>query len=155
MKTKDENKHHVINLILYLQKYKDIKVRFIRCDNSGENKDIQQEIIQIPKIKVQFKFKAPDTPQQNGKIDRKLATLYGVRATLNEAEFYMASSPRHVACCALLIIKLDNALISSDVHLSPYELFHDYNPAWLPHLHSFGEIEIVKNQRSEVFLPSI
>jgi hypothetical protein len=73
---------------LDLQKDKNITVNFIRCDNSEENKDIQQAIILIPKIKVKFEFTAPDTPQQNGKIERKFATLYGkVRATLNEAEF--------------------------------------------------------------------
>jgi hypothetical protein len=138
MKTKDESKHHVINLILDLQKDKNIKVKFICCDNSGANKDIQQEIIQIPKTRVQLEFTAPDTPPQSGKIERKSATLYGkVRATLNEAEFTWALC-RGRAYCALLITKLDNSLIHSDVHLSPYELFHDYNPAWLPHLQSFG-----------------
>jgi hypothetical protein len=51
MKTKDETKNHVINLILDLQKDKTITVNFIRCDNSGENKDIQQAIIPIPRLK--------------------------------------------------------------------------------------------------------
>jgi hypothetical protein len=41
MKTKDETKNHVITLVLDLQKDKNITVNFIRCDNSGENKDIQ------------------------------------------------------------------------------------------------------------------
>jgi hypothetical protein len=77
MKTNNETKHHVINLFLDLQKDKNIKVKFIRCDNSGENKDIQQGIIQIPNIRVELEFTAPDTPQQNGKFS----------ATLNEAEF--------------------------------------------------------------------
>jgi hypothetical protein len=45
--------------------------------------------------------------------------------------------------CAILMTKLDNALSRSDVHLSPYEIFYDYNPAWFPHLHSFGEMAIV------------
>jgi hypothetical protein len=76
MKTKDETIHHVINLILDLQKDRNIKVKFIRCNNSGENRDIQQEIIQIPKIREQFEFTAPDTPQQNGKIER----LYMVKS---------------------------------------------------------------------------
>jgi hypothetical protein len=124
MKTKDETKHHVITLILDLQKDKNIKVKFICCDNSGENRDIQQEIIQIPKIRVQFEFTAPDTPQQHGKIERKFATLYGkFRATLNESEFTWPFRRGMWAYCALLITKLDNALIRSDVHLSPYELF--------------------------------
>jgi hypothetical protein len=50
------------------------------------------------------------------------------------------------AYCALLITKLDNA-IRPDIHLSPDELFYDYNPAWLPHLHSFGEMAIVKKPK--------
>jgi hypothetical protein len=68
MKTKDEIKHSVINLILDLQKEKNITGKLIQCDNSRANKDIQQAIIEIPKIKVKFEFTAPDTPQQNGKI---------------------------------------------------------------------------------------
>jgi hypothetical protein len=148
MKTKDETKHHVITLILDLQKDKNITVNFIRCDHSGETKYIQQAIIPIPKIKVKFEFTAPDTPQQNGKIERKFATMYGkVRATLNEAEFTWPLRRSMWAYCALLITKMDNALIHSDVHLSPYELFYNYNPAWPPHLHSFGEIAIAKKPK--------
>jgi transposase InsO family protein len=87
MKTKDETKHHVINLILDLPKDKNIKIKFICCDNSREYEDIQQEIIQIPKIKIQFVFTAPDTPQQNGNIECNFRTLYGkVCSTLNEAK---------------------------------------------------------------------
>jgi hypothetical protein len=135
MKTKDETKHYVINLILDLQKDKNITVNFIRCDNSGENKDIQQAMIPIPKIKVKFEFTAPDTPKQNGKIERKFATLNGkVRATLNEAEFTWPLRRGMWAYCALLITKPDNALIRSDVHLSPYELFYD-QPGSLIYIH--------------------
>jgi hypothetical protein len=62
MKTKDETKHNVINLILDLHKDVNINVKFISCDNSGEDKAIQQAIIQVPKIKVQLEFTAHDTP---------------------------------------------------------------------------------------------
>jgi transposase InsO family protein len=35
-----------------------------------------------------FEYTAPGTPQQNGKIERKFATLYGMnRAMLNAAKF--------------------------------------------------------------------
>jgi hypothetical protein len=109
MKTKDETKHHVINLILDLQKDKNIKVKFICYDNSGENRDIQQEIIQIPKIRVQFEFTAPETPLKNGKIEPNFATLYGkVRATLNEAEFTWPLCRGMWAYCELLVTKLDS-----------------------------------------------
>jgi hypothetical protein len=148
MKTKDETKHHVIYLFLDLQRYKNIKIKFIRCDNSGENKDIHQEIIQIPKIIVQFEFTAPDPPQQNGKFERKFETLYGkFHTNLNEAKFTWPLCRGIWACCALLITKLDKALICSDVHLPPYELFYEYNPAWLPYLKLFGDMAIIKNPK--------
>jgi hypothetical protein len=51
------------------------------------------------------------------------------------------------AYCALLIAKRDNALIRPDIHLSPYELFNDCDPAWLPNLYSFGEMAIVKETK--------
>jgi hypothetical protein len=51
------------------------------------------------------------------------------------------------AYCALIFTKLDDALIPSDVNLSPSELFYDYNPAWLPHLQSFGENAIVNKPK--------
>jgi hypothetical protein len=40
-----------------------------------------------PKLVCQFEFTAPDSPQQNGKVERKFATLYGrVQAMINDAE---------------------------------------------------------------------
>jgi hypothetical protein len=72
MKTIDATNQHLINLIIDLQEDKNIQVKYIRCDNLGENKDTQQEIIKLPNNKVQFEFTAPDTPQQNVKIGRSL-----------------------------------------------------------------------------------
>jgi transposase InsO family protein len=35
-------------------------------------------------LNIEFEFTAPNTPQQNGKIERKFATVYGkMRAMLN------------------------------------------------------------------------
>jgi hypothetical protein len=77
LKSKDESKHKLLSLILDLQKDKDIKFQCIPCGSSGENRDIQQAIIEIPKIKANIEYTAPDTPQQNGKIEHKFATIYG------------------------------------------------------------------------------
>jgi hypothetical protein len=58
---------------------------FIQCDNAGENKTTQEELRRLAP-QVQFEFTAPDTPQQNGPVERKFATLYGrVQATMNRA----------------------------------------------------------------------
>jgi hypothetical protein len=59
----------------------------------------------------------------------------------------MASLLRHVGLLSMLITKLDNVLIRSYVHLSLYELYYDYNTAWLPHFHSFGEMAIIKKPK--------
>jgi hypothetical protein len=53
-------------------------------------------------MRCKYEFTAPDSPQQNGKIERKFATLYGrVRAILNRAE--ITENLRNVMCafCSL------------------------------------------------------
>jgi hypothetical protein len=61
----------------------------ICCDNSGENHDIQNYLRErSPKMRCKFEYIESDSPQQNEKIERKFAALYGrVRACLNRAEF--------------------------------------------------------------------
>jgi hypothetical protein len=101
MKTKDETKHHAVSLILDSQKHKNIKVKFIFCNNSGEIREIQQEIIQIPKIRVQFEFTAP---KKMVKLSASFATLYGETwATLNDSEFTWPLRHGMRAYCALII----------------------------------------------------
>jgi hypothetical protein len=76
MKTKDEQVSVIIKHIKMLQ-------------NEPNVKDIQNYLRESsPRISCKFEFTAPDSPQQNGKIERNFATLYGrVRAILNSAEF--------------------------------------------------------------------
>ena len=62
-------------------------VKHFRCDNSGENKEFCNSL-QKHDFKITFEFTAPNTPQQNGRIERKFVTLYGkVRSLLNRARF--------------------------------------------------------------------
>jgi hypothetical protein len=60
-------------------------VKFIRCDNVGENMAMKND----PKIKffgINFEFPGPRTPERNGKVERKFQTLYGrIRAILKGA----------------------------------------------------------------------
>jgi hypothetical protein len=62
-------------------------VRFIRCDDAGEN--MKMKMKNDPEIKsfgVKFEFYGPRAPQRNGKVERKFQTLYGrIRSMLNEA----------------------------------------------------------------------
>jgi hypothetical protein len=89
MKTKDKQVSIIIKHIRMLQNEPKIKVKYLQCDNSGENYDIQNYLRErSPRMRCKFEFTALDSPQQNGKVERKFAALYGrVRAILNCAEF--------------------------------------------------------------------
>jgi hypothetical protein len=96
-------------------------------------------------LRVQFEYTAPDTPQQNGKIERKFATLYGkTRAMMNQAEFTWTLRHRMWAFCAFYATHLENILLHSNQNKTPYELFHGSLPPWLPHIQPFGSMAIVK-----------
>jgi transposase InsO family protein len=65
-----------------------IKVKCSRCDNAGENKSFPSLLEKKWKHYTKFEYIAPNTPQQNSKIERKFATLYGkIRSVLNAAGF--------------------------------------------------------------------
>jgi hypothetical protein len=70
-----------------ITKAKDSKmVKYLSCDNSPENKGILKEL-QKKGLETQFKFTAPGTPEENGKVERMFATLWGrSRAMMNQAD---------------------------------------------------------------------
>jgi len=60
-------------------------VKYIRCDNAGENKSLEKDA-KRDGLGIQFEWTAQGTPQQNGRVERKFKTLYGrVRAMFKEA----------------------------------------------------------------------
>jgi hypothetical protein len=59
-----------------LQNEANDKVKYICFNNSGENHDIQIIIRDCHhSVECKFEYTAPDSPQQNGKIERNIATL--------------------------------------------------------------------------------
>ncbi len=65
-------------------------VKYIRCDNAGENVALEMACKQEG-LGIKFEYTAPGTPQQNGRVERKFATMYGkVRAMLNDAKLTAA-----------------------------------------------------------------
>jgi hypothetical protein len=70
------------------QKDNSLTVKFIRCDNSGENIQLQSLVHEDKTLAVRFELAAPYTPEKNGMVERKYATLYGkVKAIFNWAKF--------------------------------------------------------------------
>jgi hypothetical protein len=75
MKDKSDIKTRIKTLLTDLNIENRI-VKFIRCDNAGENMTMKND----PEIKlfgIKFEFLGPRTPQRNGKVERKFQTLYG------------------------------------------------------------------------------
>ena len=66
----------LIKLIKEINATEDRKVKFIRCDNAGENLAFEKAA-KSEGLGLTFEYTAPGTPQQNGKVERKFATLYG------------------------------------------------------------------------------
>jgi hypothetical protein len=126
---------------LFQKKY-NTTIKYIRCDNSGENQKFQKDIEADETLNPIFEFTAPYTPQQNGKIERKFATLWGkVRAMLNSAKLPWNLRNRLWAQCANLATQLENILVTNNT--TPYKLMNDSDPSWINNLHSFGELAIV------------
>jgi hypothetical protein len=85
-----------------------VKVKYIRLDNAEENNTLQKEVQQYKELNIKFEFTAPDTPQQNGKIERKFTTLWGkVRTMLNSAKLPWDLRNKLWAQCANLSTQLE------------------------------------------------
>jgi transposase InsO family protein len=67
----------MLHWIYKTQKEANFKIQTIRLDNSGENTALKKLIDGTENQKIKFEFTAPGTPEQNGKIERTFATLYG------------------------------------------------------------------------------
>ena len=66
-------------------KAKHFSVKYIRCDNAGENKSFEVACQDLG-WDMTFEYTPPHSPQYNGRVERKIATLFSrLRATLNGA----------------------------------------------------------------------
>ncbi len=65
-------------LVNKIQGESDTKITIdkILCDNAGENVALQKLLIKEGS-KIKFEFAPPGSPQYNGKVERKFATLFG------------------------------------------------------------------------------
>ena len=85
-----------------------------------------------------------NTPQQNGRIERKFASLYGrVRAMLNNARVTKELRSKLWAECAQNVTACENLLIADDEDDCSYKRFYGENPRYARHLRKFGEIAIL------------
>ena len=115
----------------------------IRLDNAGENTKLQDEM-NMSKWNVKFEFTAPNTPQQNGKAERKFATLKGrIRAMMNWAEFPEEMRQKMWAYAAHNATQHD-VILTTRLKQNSYKLFWGKQPNYIGNLKRFGETGTVK-----------
>jgi hypothetical protein len=142
LKAKSELKEKMMALLTDL-KIVGINARFIRCDDSGENKAFLTEC-KSKALNIIFAFLGPKTPQRNGKVERKFQTFYGrIRATLNFAG--LKDRMRHGvwAECANTVTFLSNIIALKSKDVCPYQLLFGSKPKLPESLRSFGEVGVV------------
>jgi len=65
----------------------DLPVKYLRCDNAGENKNLQEMLVDEKLHGIRVEMTAPHTPQQNGIVDKAFQCLYQlVRTVLKQAK---------------------------------------------------------------------
>ena len=130
-------------------KNKGINLKFIRCDDAGENKKLEEELIKR-QMGVQFEYTGAGTPQHNGVVERAFATLMGrTRAMLTAAGMSNDIRKKLWAECAGTATKLDNLLVGQKNEKNKAEIFLNETPKYANHLRTFVDIGIVLNQKGK------
>ena len=122
-KKKSELPSITLAFIKELEQEQGIKMASIRLDNSGENRALES-ICKQEGLDIKFEFTAPNTPQQNGRVERKFATLYGrMRAMMSgmgeRRTNYIWTAAADTAT------DLDNLIIRAGETENSFQKFHE------------------------------
>ena len=120
-----------------------IDVKYIRLDNSRENRSLQKEC-EKQNLGIIFEFTAPGTPQQNSVVERKIPTLMGrSRGMMIEAGFSQQDKRKFLCKVISTATNLDNIMVRKERTKPPYTLFYNEEPKYKKYLRSFGEIAVI------------
>lgn len=143
VKVKSEMAPIIIEILRIIQQDGNT-VRFIRCDNAGENKIIKDELVKQEIKNIEMEFTAPRTPEQNALVERPFSFLWNrVREMLNGAGFDEKMRKSIWAECANMSMQLDNSHVRKK-GISNYESYHGKPPKIWKEYRCFGEMAVVK-----------
>jgi hypothetical protein len=146
IKSKSDLAEEVVKLLLELRDVHNKDIKFIRCDNAGENQTLKDLCLKM-NFGIQFEFTAPYTPEQNGIVERAFATLYGrVRAMLYASAIPSEYRDGLWTECASTATYLDTILWKKTQNGSSHKMFFGYEPKFSTNLRVFGEIGIVTDR---------
>jgi hypothetical protein len=140
MKNKSDIKSRIKTLLTDLKIANRI-VKFIRCDNAGENMTMKND----PEMKsfgIKFEFLGPRTPQRNGKVERNFQTIYGrIQAILNGYGLEGELRDKIWAECVMNVIHLSNIISAKSSFKSPFELLYGEKPKLHDNLNFLVKLE--------------
>jgi transposase InsO family protein len=144
LRRKSHQVKHVLSLITDLKAKHGVRVERIRCDNAGENK-LLETVSRKQGYGLEFEYTPPGSPQFNGKVERKFATIVSrVRAQNTAAGFerqlrngLWTESARHAT-------DLENLMLTKRRSRSPHYDFFNCDAGYFKCLRQFGEVAICK-----------
>ena len=120
-----------------------IDIKYIRLDDSGENKSLQKECDK-QNLGIIFEFTAPGTPQQNSVVERKIRTLMGrSRAMMLTAGFSQQDKRKFWCEVISTATRLDNIMVRKERTKPPYTLLYNDEPKYKKYLRSFGKMAVI------------
>ena len=100
-----------------------IDIEYVRLDNSGENRSLQNECAK-QNLGIIFEFTAPGTPQQNSVAERNIPTLMGrSRAMMKTAGFSQQDKRKFWCEVISTSTKLVNIRVRKERTKPPFTLF--------------------------------
>jgi hypothetical protein len=116
----------------------------VRLDNSGENRKLRES---TQHMHIQYEFTAPNTPQQNGRVERKFAVLYEyMRSMPNSAKIPEEMRTKLWAEAAHHVTDIVNSLCTTGNPVPPFKKFYKMDPPYFKHLKNFGEVAVFATQ---------
>jgi hypothetical protein len=137
----------VTNDLVKLLKGASVVVKYLRCDNAGENVKGLGEV--CTEHGIQLELTAPHTPQTNGVVERKFVTLRDrAQAMMLGARLDDEHQGRLWAEAVYTATRLHNAVPNSINKISPDQMWYGESQRILDHLVTWGRIGFVKDRGS-------
>jgi len=126
------------------------KVKFLRLDNAGEHQaELVKACTEEVELNIHLEFTAPNTPKQNGIVERKIVTdRERGHAMLESARFTERAKKLLRAEAEATATKLSNMLVSTTDGKMPNDLFGDETTLKIVDLIQFGRLcYVTKRQK--------
>jgi len=143
LKAKSDLAQWMVKLVAFIKSHGH-QVKFIRCDNAGENKTAV-ELLQEKVGGIIPEYTAPHTPQQNGVVERRFPTLkMRALAMMKDANLTIEAKRKLWAEAAMMANILENITLNPKQTKTPFEIFTGRKLRLYGMMIEFGRIGYVK-----------